>query len=153
VRETLDRIGLRAEVRAGDARHPEDWWDSRPFDAILLDAPCTASGIVRRHPDVRWLRRLQDIPALARVQSDLLDALWPLLKPGGRLLYATCSIFKAEGRHQIDAFLQRQPPGAALLEPQSPGHLMPTRDNANPGSAACGDVLQDGFFYALIRKT
>jgi 16S rRNA (cytosine967-C5)-methyltransferase len=153
VRETLDRVGQRAEVRAGDARRPDEWWDGHPFDAILLDAPCTASGIVRRHPDVRWLRRQQDILALARVQSDLLDALWPLLKAGGRLLYATCSIFKAEGQHQIDAFLQRQPPGAALLEPQSPGHLMPTRDNANPGSAACGDVLQDGFFYALIRKT
>jgi 16S rRNA (cytosine967-C5)-methyltransferase len=153
VQDTLNRLQLRAELKAGDARLPQGWWDGRAFDAILLDAPCTASGIVRRHPDVRWLRRADDIAALARVQSEMLDALWPLLAPGGRLLYATCSIFRAEGRHQIDAFLQRQRPGTALLDPRSPGHLLPSRDNAVSGADGRSTVLQDGFFYALIHKT
>ena len=153
VQDTLNRLGLRAELKAADARQPNTWWDGRPFDAILLDAPCTASGIVRRHPDVRWLRRADDINALAQIQSELLHALWPLLAPGGRLLYATCSIFKAEGSEQIDAFLQRMPPGTAQLLPQSPGHLLPSRDNALEGVYGRGPVLQDGFFYALIEKT
>ncbi len=153
VQDTLKRERLVAELKAGDARQPQAWWDGRPFDAILLDAPCTASGIVRRHPDVRWLRRADDIRTLARVQAEMLDALWPLLAPGGRLLYVTCSIFPAEGRQQIEAFLQRQGPGKALLEPQSPGHLLPLPDNPAQGAPGHGRVLQDGFFYALIRKT
>jgi 16S rRNA (cytosine967-C5)-methyltransferase len=153
VQETLAREHLQAELKVGDARRPAEWWDGRPFDAILLDAPCTASGIVRRHPDVRWLRRPADIDSLARVQSDMLDALWPLLAPGGRLLYATCSIFPTEGRDQIDAFLQRQSPGTSLWEPQSPGHLLPSRDNGQLSTTARSAVPQDGFFYALIRKT
>jgi 16S rRNA (cytosine967-C5)-methyltransferase len=153
VQDNLNRLRLHAELKAGDARQPQGWWDGRPFDAILLDAPCTASGIVRRHPDVRWLRRADDIQALSRIQAELLHALWPLLAPGGRLLYATCSIFPAEGRQQIDAFLQRQPPGTALLEPQSPGHLLPVPDNGAQGADGRGAVLQDGFFYALIRKS
>jgi 16S rRNA (cytosine967-C5)-methyltransferase len=119
----------------------------------LLDAPCTASGIVRRHPDVRWLRRADDINALARIQAELLDALWPLLAPGGRLLYATCSLFKAEGTHQIDAFMQRHAPGTARLDPGSPGHLLPSRDNGSTGDPGHSTALQDGFFYALIHKT
>ena len=153
VQDTLNRLQLRAVLKAADARQPQAWWDGRPFDAILLDAPCTASGIVRRHPDVRWLRRVQDITTLARLQADMLHALWPLLAPGGRLLYATCSIFQAEGREQIDAFLQRLPPGAAALLPQSPGHLLPSRDNVHPGVQGRGVAPQDGFFYALIAKT
>jgi 16S rRNA (cytosine967-C5)-methyltransferase len=153
VQDNLNRLQLKAELKAGDGRFPKGWWDGRPFDAILLDAPCTASGIVRRHPDVRWLRRQDDIQALARIQAELLDALWPLLVPGGRLLYATCSIFPAEGQQQIDAFLQRQPPGTALLEPQSPGHLLPLPDNAQAGVAGRPIALQDGFFYSLLRKT
>ncbi|MDP2004459.1 MAG: 16S rRNA (cytosine(967)-C(5))-methyltransferase RsmB [Rubrivivax sp.] len=152
VQDNLNRLQLKAELKAGDGRQPQTWWDGRPFDAILLDAPCTASGIVRRHPDVRWLRRLEDIQALSRIQAELLDALWPLLAPGGRLLYATCSIFPAEGRQQIDAFLQRQPPGTALLQPQSPGHLLPLPDNASQGAPGRGVALQDGFYYALIQK-
>ena len=153
VQDGLNRLGLHAELKAGDARNPRGWWDGRPFDAILLDAPCTASGIVRRHPDVRWLRRPDDITALARIQAEMLDSLWPLLAPGGRLLYATCSVFPAEGQQQIDAFLQRLPPGMARLEPQSPGHLLPLPDNVPLGLYGRGAVLQDGFFYALIRKT
>jgi 16S rRNA (cytosine967-C5)-methyltransferase len=151
--DTLKRLQLKAELKAGDARQPRCWWDGRPFDAILLDAPCTASGIVRRHPDVRWLRRADDVHALARVQAELLDALWPLLKPGGRLLYATCSVFRDEGSRQIDAFLQRPWPGTPRLDAASPGHLLPTPDNPPQGGLARGGVLQDGFFYALIHKT
>jgi 16S rRNA (cytosine967-C5)-methyltransferase len=153
VQETLKRLHLRAELKAADARAPQTWWDGRPFDAILLDAPCTASGIVRRHPDVRWLRRADDIHALARVQAEMLGALWPLLAPGGCLLYATCSIFPAEGRQQIEAFLQRLGPDKATLDPESPGHLLPLPDNQAAGANGRSRVLQDGFYYALLRKT
>jgi len=153
VRETLARLGLHAQVQAGDARDPAAWWDGRPFDAILLDAPCTASGIVRRHPDVRWLRRESDVAALAAVQRQLLDALWPLLKPGGRLLYATCSLFRDEGQAQIDAFMQRIGPAAARLDARSPGHLLPLPDNPDAAAAGRLGALQDGFHYASIHKT
>jgi 16S rRNA (cytosine967-C5)-methyltransferase len=157
VQETLNRLRLPAagaavELRAADARATRDWWDGRPFDAILLDAPCTASGIVRRHPDVRWLRRPEDLPALARVQAELLDALWPLLAPGGRLVFATCSLFRDEGSRQVDAFLQRLPAGAARLDPASPGHLLPLPENAPQGAGPGGPALQDGFFIALLHK-
>jgi len=148
VKDTLARLQLHATLRAADARTPAAWWDGRPFDAVLLDAPCSASGIVRRHPDVRWLRRPDDIAALSRIQSELLDALWPLVAPGGRLLFATCSVFVAEGRAQIDAFLQRAGPGAARLDPASPGHLSGLPDNAPAGALPSGD----GFFYALLHK-
>jgi 16S rRNA (cytosine967-C5)-methyltransferase len=153
VQDTLNRLGLRADLKSADARDPRSWWDGRPFDAILLDAPCTASGIVRRHPDIRWLRRADDIQALARIQAEMLDALWPLLAPGGRLLFATCSVFLAEGQQQIDAFMQRMAPGSARLDPSAPGHLLPSRDNAGQGLPTRGPALQDGFFYALIQKT
>jgi SAM-dependent methyltransferase len=126
---TLARLGLAARTVAADAARPEAWWDGRPFQAILLDAPCSASGIVRRHPDVRWLRRASDIPALAATQARLLDALWPLLAPGGRLLYCTCSLFRAEGQDQIDAFLQRHGDAFLPASPPSPGHLLPLPDN------------------------
>lgn len=157
VQETMERLGLRATLKAGDARQADDWWDGRPFDAILLDAPCSASGIVRRHPDARWLRRASDITALARTQAELLDALWPLLAPGGRLLYATCSIFRAEGVEQIDAFLQRCPDATPATWPISPGHLLPLIDNlplsSGVGHPAEAAALQDGFFYALLEKS
>lgn len=150
VRDTLARIGRHAALAAADGRDTAAWWDGRPFDAILLDAPCTASGIVRRHPDVRWLRRPADVAALARTQAQLLDALWPLLAPGGRLLYATCSLFRAEGQQQIDAFLQRHAASGARLWTGSPGHLLPLPDNGlTPADAP---ILGDGFFYALLLK-
>ncbi len=152
VQQTLTRLGLHATLKAGDARHPAAWWDGRPFDAILLDAPCTASGIVRRHPDIRWLRRPADIEALARLQAQLLDALWPLLAPGGRLLYATCSLFPAEGQAQIDAFMQRHGAEAPRRDPAAPGHLLPLPDNDST-PAARGATPGDGFYYALIFKT
>ena len=152
VRENLARLRLQAELKVGDARRPADWWDGRPFDAILLDAPCTASGIVRRHPDVRWLRRPTDPEQLAVVQAELLEALWPLLAPGGRLLYATCSIFRAEGQRQADAFLQRHASDATLDLTCSPGHLLPLPDNAPHADAAHPNPVHDGFFYALFDK-
>ncbi|AKJ27037.1 16S rRNA (cytosine(967)-C(5))-methyltransferase RsmB [Caldimonas brevitalea] len=150
VDETLARLKLRAELKVADARQPETFWDGRPFDAILMDAPCSASGIVRRHPDVRWLRRDADIAQLAQIQRDMLEALWPLLKPGGRLLYCTCSVFRDEGQRQIDAFLQRNTQTRVL---PAPGHALPLPDNgcetADPGPAV---ALHDGFFYALLEK-
>ena len=151
VDETLLRLGLHARTLAADAAQPAQWWDGRPFDAILLDAPCSASGIVRRHPDIRWLRRAADIDALVQLQMRLLDALWPMLKPGGRLLYCTCSVFKAEGEAQIDAFLQRQPDAFPVLQPPSPGHLLPLADNRPKGTLpAAAD--SDFFFHGLLAK-
>ncbi len=153
VDDTLGRLGLSARTRAGDAREPAAWWDARPFDAILLDAPCSASGIVRRHPDVRWLRRPGDIGRLGQIQSELLDALWPLLKPGGRLLYCTCSVFKTEGQSVIDAFLQRQPGVTLAPHPASPGHLLPRPDNLGSARTPTHGASGDGFFYALMTKS
>ena len=146
ISDNLSRLGLQAEVQAVDAANTAAWWDGQPFDGVLLDAPCTASGIVRRHPDVRWLRRESDIAQLGKAQQQLLKALWPTLAPGGRLLYCTCSVFKAEGQLQLDDFLRKNH-DAQLL--QAPGHLIP------------GDCWQindnvwrdtDGFFYALLSK-
>ncbi len=147
--ETLARIGVEAKVLIADAARPSQWWDGTPYDAILLDAPCTASGIVRRHPDVRWLRRESDTPQLAVQQAALLASLWPLVRPGGRLLYCTCSVFREEGAHQIEAFLQHNTD--ARLRP-SPGHLLPQFGGNARGvpDNPLGD--HDGFFYALLEK-
>ncbi|MCV2371012.1 16S rRNA (cytosine(967)-C(5))-methyltransferase RsmB [Paucibacter oligotrophus] len=150
VQDNLTRLGSSARTLAADARDCAAWWDGRPFDAILLDAPCSASGIVRRHPDVRWLRRPTDIANLAAIQTELLNALWPTLKPGGRLVYATCSIFKAEGEKQIDAFLQRQTDAKRFDVAGVSGHLLPLTHN---GEAAGGQTsVLDGFYYALLIK-
>ena len=152
--ETLARLGLHATVLVADAARPQDWWQQHCggalFDAILLDAPCTASGIVRRHPDVRWLRRESDIAQLAALQAQLLKALWPLVRPGGRLLYCTCSVFRAEGDGQVQTFLANNTD--ALLLP-SPGHLIPGKGDT---TEAVPDNLSgdhDGFFYALLQKS
>jgi len=150
VQDNLDRLQQSARLQAADAANTAAWWDGQPLDAILLDAPCSASGIVRRHPDVRWLRRASDIAQLAKIQAGLLDALWPTLKPGGRLVYATCSLFKAEGEAQIDAFLQRQA-GAQRIEVKgATGHLLPLAHNE--GHAGEVPSVVDGFFYALLIK-
>lgn len=156
VQDTLNRLGLVATLKGGDGRDPTAWWDGRPFDAILLDAPCSASGIVRRHPDVRWLRRNDDIGAMVQIQAQLLDAMWAMLAPGGRLLYCTCSIFKDEGESQIDAFLQRSTSPQHASRPTAPGHILPLPDNRDQGSThpvgATRRPSMDGFFYALIEK-
>lgn len=149
IAQNLQRLQLQATIVVGDAARPDDWWDGQPYDGILLDAPCTASGIVRRHPDVRWLRRPTDIAQLARIQEQLLDTLWPLLKPGGRLLYCTCSVFKAEGERQAQTFVAHHTD--AVLMP-SPGHLLP---ESGVNATVLPDNLKrehDGFYYALLEK-
>lgn len=154
IHETLARLDLHAKVLVADAARPQDWWQQHcggvAFDAILLDAPCTASGIVRRHPDVRWLRRETDIAQLAVLQARLLQALWPLVKAGGRLLYCTCSVFRAEGDAQVQTFLAHH--SDARLLP-SPGHLIP--GGADKGQSVPDNQSsdQDGFFYALFEKS
>jgi len=150
--DTLGRLGLEARTVCADAGDTAAWWDGRAFDAILLDAPCSASGIVRRHPDVRWLRRASDVSTLAETQARLLAALWPTLAPGGRLLYCTCSVFKAEGEYQIDAFLQRQADASWAKLPPSPGHLLPLADNASKAATPILGASPDGFYYALLQK-
>jgi 16S rRNA (cytosine967-C5)-methyltransferase len=153
VHDTLRRLHLTARAAVADAGNTAAWWDGRPFDAILLDAPCSASGIVRRHPDVRWLRRAGDIDALAATQGRLLEALWPTLRAGGRLLYCTCSVFKAEGQVQIDAFLQRHGDATTATDPVAPGHLLPLPDNELDRSPPESGASADGFFYSLLEKT
>lgn len=150
IEQTLQRMGQRAHVLAADAGSPSAWWDGQLFDAILLDAPCSASGIVRRHPDVRWLRRETDIAQLALIQARLLKTLWPLLKPGGRLLYCTCSVFKAEGVDQIQLFLKHNTQAILLA---SPGHLLPQNGAAHDGVPDNRTYDHDGFYYALLEKS
>ena len=150
IHQNLQRLGLHAQVRAADAGDPPAWWDGQPFDAILLDAPCTASGIVRRHPDVRWLRWPGDVAQLAEQQKRLLTALWPLLKPGGRFVYCTCSVFHAEGEAQIAAFLAHN--STALLRP-GPGHLLPCNTAQAGGVPDNQPSDHDGFFYAVLQKS
>ena len=149
IQQNLDRLKVKAQIVAADAAQPADWWDGQSFDGILLDAPCTASGIGRRHPDVRWLRRESDVAQLAAIQANLLKALWPLVKPGGRLLYCTCSVFKAEGESQIQTFVQHNTDAQIL---PSPGHLTPSI--ATSETSLRDNVMgeHDGFYYALLEK-
>ena len=149
IQQNLDRLKVKAQIVAADAAQPADWWDGQSFDGILLDAPCTASGIGRRHPDVRWLRRESDVAQLAAIQAKLLKALWPLVKPGGRLLYCTCSVFKAEGDSQIQTFVQHNTDAQIL---PSPGHLTPS--SATSETSLRDNVMgeHDGFYYALLEK-
>lgn len=153
IRENLERLrlaGPRASVVAGDAGDPSSWWDGRPFDRILADVPCTATGVVRRHPDIKWLRREADIGTSMRQQSRLLDALWTCLAHDGLLLYATCSLFHDENEGQVDAFVARHADALreSLTFASDVGHrggqLLPSLPGAGHN--------QDGFFYALLRK-
>jgi 16S rRNA (cytosine967-C5)-methyltransferase len=139
IRENLDRLGLAANVIVGDATRPQAWAGDASYDRILLDAPCTASGVVRRHPDIKWLRRAGDVDRFAAAQAALLDALWQRLLPGGRMLYATCSVFPEENVVQVERFLSRHPDAhrLAIAHPVS-GQLLPAHDH-------------DGFFYALLE--
>ena len=143
VRQNLDRLQLTAErLICGDAANPDQWWDGGGYDRILADVPCSASGVVRRHPDIKWLRRESDLPNFAVSQQAILDALWKILKRGGKLLYVTCSIFAEENTMQINDFLARHsdarhlPLSSAALDK---GQLLP-------------DIQHDGFFYALLHK-
>jgi 16S rRNA (cytosine967-C5)-methyltransferase len=139
VRENLDRLGLKAKLVTGDATAPDDWWDGRPFDRILIDAPCSATGVIRRHPDIKVLRRRVDVDRAVLLQARLLRALWPLLGAGGRLVYATCSILKCENDAQIGAFRAEDP----AIEP--PGGVASVQ--LKPGEAG-----GDGFYYAWLEK-
>jgi 16S rRNA (cytosine967-C5)-methyltransferase len=140
IEENLVRLGLKAAVRVADAAQPGTFWDGRPFDRILADVPCSASGIVRRHPDIRWLRRESDIAGFAVLQARMLESLWQLLVPGGKLLYATCSVFAEENGAQVRSFLGRHPDALALpLAGFADGQILPGTDT-------------DGFYYALLQK-
>ena len=142
VQENLDRLSLHATLKTGDAALPDAWWDGVPFDRILADVPCSASGVVRRHPDIKWLRRPDDIARFAAQQAAILPALWRCLAPGGKLLYVTCSIFPEENQCQVDAFLKR--------------HDDAQQQPLNRADLTAGQLLpndrHDGFFYALLVK-
>lgn len=135
IEENLARLGLAAAVKAADCARLDGWWDGRPFDAVLADVPCTASGVVRRHPDAKWLRRDADVTSFTRTQARILDALWQVVRPGGKLLYATCSVFPEENFGQIDRFLARQPQALRRQQEQ----LLPTSEH-------------DAFYYCLLEK-
>lgn len=144
--ENLQRLQLPgATVRAADAGKPAQWWDGQAFDRILLDAPCTATGVIRRHPDIKLLRREADVAQTARQQDQLLRALWPLLKPGGVMLYATCSILKAENERQIAAFLAAMPDARERVIDAPWGTARPHGRQLLPGAT-------DGFYFALLEK-
>lgn len=147
VEDTLERLGLRAGLAAVDVSAPPADWREQPFDRILLDAPCSATGVIRRHPDIRLLRRPEDIASLAERQAAILDALWPCLKPGGKLLYVTCSILPAENAEQIDAFLQRHADARALPLDVDWGQPAGAGRQILPGERG-----MDGFFYALLER-
>ncbi len=149
VADTHARLGVGgdARLRAADAATPAEWWDGIAFDAILLDAPCSATGVVRRQPDVLLHRRPSDVVALVDLQARLLDALWPLLAPGGRLLYATCSVLKAENEEQIAAFLARTPDARAVALDASFG-----REAGAGRQRLPGEQDMDGFFYARLER-
>lgn len=135
IAEGLSRLRLVARIEAADCAKLTAWWDGRPFDAVLADVPCTASGVVRRNPDAKWLRREDDIAGFAVAQARILDALWQVVRPGGKLLYVTCSVFPAENGDQIGRFLKCQPDAHRCHEEQ----LLPTAEH-------------DGFFYCLLEK-
>ena len=141
IRDTLARLGLEAQVQVGDAARPDTWWDGVPFDRILADVPCSASGVARRNPDIKWLRREQDITGFARQQAAILDALWRVLAPGGTMLYVTCSVFEEENGAQIQAFCKRHKNAERIAI------LGKTEHRLRP------DADHDGFYYALLRKT
>jgi len=143
VYDNLKRLGMKAEVKQGDGRTPAQWCGDEQFDRILVDAPCSATGVIRRHPDIKWLRRDRDINELAQLQSEILDAVWPHLKPGGTLVYATCSVLPEENSQQIAAFLKRT----------SNATLRTTGTPDKPGIQNLpGAEDGDGFFYAKLIK-
>ena len=147
IRENLARLGLEADVRHGDATRAPDGWDGHPFDRILVDAPCSATGVIRRQPDIKLHRRAADLPALAATQARLLTALWPMLAPGGMLVYATCSVLRAENEAVVDAFLAAHPQARVRELADMPGVAAGRGRQNLPGSGG-----MDGFFYASVGK-
>jgi len=147
VKENMTRLRHTVDVKQGDATAPDTWWDGELFDRILLDAPCSATGVIRRHPDIRWLRKSSDIDNLAALQRQILDTLWALLKPGGTMLYATCSILPQENTQQIQLFLAQTPD--AQLSP-----VTKTETTERPGRQILpGEQQMDGFYYARLVKS
>lgn len=147
IAENLSRLNLSASLAAADAADTGLWWDGEAFDRILIDAPCTGSGVIRRHPDIKLLRRPEDIDLLAATQQQLLDNLWPLLKPGGLMVYTTCSAFKQENEQQIEAFLQRHPDAGEVRPDRPPAQTRPFGFQRLPG-----DDVMDGFYYACLQR-
>ncbi|MGI9330921.1 MAG: 16S rRNA (cytosine(967)-C(5))-methyltransferase RsmB [Gammaproteobacteria bacterium] len=149
--ENLARAGLSATVLTGDAETPADWWDGEAYDRILIDAPCSATGVIRRHPDIRFLRRASDLPALAQRQEALLDKLWGLLRPGGRLVYATCSLLPAENLAIAQAFLARNTDAEELR--LLSGAVLEAMAGAEPGYQLLSNLADtDGFYYLVLHK-
>ena len=149
VRENLQRIGKSARLLVGDAALPEHWFDGEMYDRVLIDTPCTASGVMRRHPDIKLLRRESDIMSLVSQQRKILDAIWPLLKPGGMMLYSTCSIFKGENEKQITGFLRSNVDAEEIkLSASNWGNACVHGRQILPGESD-----MDGFYYALLRKS
>ncbi len=147
IRENQRRLGLPVAVCIGDATAPANWWNGEPFDRILLDAPCSASGVIRRHPDIKLHRRERDLEPLIAVQHKLLEALWPLLAPGGTLLYATCSILRAENQEVVQAFVNTH--ATADIERLT----LPMGHPAGPGwQLLPGEAGLDGMYYARLSK-
>ena len=152
VKRNLARLALEAQAIVGDAEQPSAWWDGMPFHRILLDAPCSGTGVIRRHPDIKLLRRSEDIPALAARQAKLLDALWPLLAPGGRLVYATCSALRAENSEVIGSFLERRREAKDVT--QEALRALGIEAPSDIGyRIAAGTAGMDGFYYACLEKT
>ena len=147
IQQNTDRLGLHATLITADAADTSAWWDGQAFDRILIDAPCTGSGVIRRHPDIKLLRHPKDIDSLASQQQILLDNLWPLLKPDGLMVYTTCSAFKKENEQQIEAFLQRHPEAEELRLSPTPATPRPFGYQRLPG-----DDVMDGFYYACLRR-
>ncbi|QSP95588.1 16S rRNA (cytosine(967)-C(5))-methyltransferase RsmB [Marinobacter salinisoli] len=147
VQENLDRLDLHATLNQADAADTEQWWDGEPFDRILLDVPCSASGVIRRHPDIKLLRRESDITPLAAIQLGLLNAMWDILKPGGRLVYATCSVFPQENHRIIQRF-QKQNQDVQPVEPD----VAWGRDMGAGRQLLPDPESHDGFFYAVLEK-
>jgi 16S rRNA (cytosine967-C5)-methyltransferase len=153
VRENLVRLGLEAELKVADLAAVAEWWDGRAYDRVLLDAPCSATGVIRRHPDIKILRRAKDIPPLAQRQGRLLDAAWRVVRPGGRLLYTSCSVLAAENEHVITAFLGRTDGAQDVTRDLTPA--WPARPTgAGPGYQVLpGEAGMDGFYYACLSKS
>jgi 16S rRNA (cytosine967-C5)-methyltransferase len=154
IAENLDRLGLTARLVAADVRDPGTFWDGRPYDRILVDAPCSGTGVIRRHPDIKLLRRADDVAAFARTQLEILRAAFRMLAPGGRLVYATCSVLPPENEAVAARFLEE--------EPQARPASMPRGEGLAPGGVAAGVGTQllcggaagsDGFYYACLEKT